>query len=87
MREADGTLSTYNATGTRTDATGTYWIYTKNIGAYATIETAITEHVHGNEAEFHWSGVYTQFLSKGGHAQVRRPRRDRRPSRLGGDHR
>ncbi|MGH2454429.1 MAG: hypothetical protein ACRDF5_11855 [bacterium] len=65
LREADGTLSTYNQTGTRTDATGTYWIYTKNIGAYATIETAVTEHVHGGEAETHYSGIYTQFLSKG----------------------
>ena len=65
LREPDGTLSTYKKTGTRTSGSDKYYIYTKDIGAYTTIETKVTERVAGGELEVTWSGIYTQYVSKG----------------------
>ncbi len=72
LREADGSLSTYEKTGSRVVGGTTYWIYTKDVGAYATIEMPAPVSVCGPdpavaaECELEWSsGPYTQYLPKG----------------------
>jgi RHS repeat-associated protein len=67
LREPDGSLSTYTKTGTRVVGTDTYYIYSKEVGTYSTIETIVnTVCTPGDaECELSWSGVYVQYLPKG----------------------
>lgn len=68
VREADGTLSLHTFSGTRTDATGTYYVYTKSNGIPSTIETREPVRARCRPEDCDpptWNGVYVQYLPKG----------------------